>query len=225
MAAESEFPLLRAAGEMPWVLPQPEGAEDFFVYESAVNKIVEDKPAVFMCMYDLDRFGVSMLVDVLNDPSQGATGRNGPRQPSLSAPRGSIWRPRPPPPRPGTPLPRFEGRGTRVIATDPLQSLTESDSRIAELVASGMTNRSIAEYLILVAPHGRRTPQAHLHQARHPLTRRTHGVGPGAWRVGSGRLHSTVSGVQNSKMLRCRSSYPQAGAGVAAAEPGTLSHI
>ena len=32
MAAESEFPLLRAAGEMPWVLPQPEGAEDFFVY-------------------------------------------------------------------------------------------------------------------------------------------------------------------------------------------------
>ena len=51
MAAESEFPLLRAAGEMPWVLPQPEGAEDFFVYESAVNKIVEDKPAVFMCMY------------------------------------------------------------------------------------------------------------------------------------------------------------------------------
>ena len=44
---------------------QSEGAEDFFVYESAVNKIVEDKPAVFMCMYDLDRFGVSMLVDVL----------------------------------------------------------------------------------------------------------------------------------------------------------------
>ena len=56
---------------MSWVLPQPEGAEDFFVYESAVNKIVDDKPAVFMCMYDLDRFGVSMLVD-------------GPRQPSLS---------------------------------------------------------------------------------------------------------------------------------------------
>ena len=64
-AAESEFPLLRAAGEMSWVLPQAEGAEDFFAYESAVNQIVEDKPAVFMCMYDLQRLGISMLVDVL----------------------------------------------------------------------------------------------------------------------------------------------------------------
>jgi len=37
-AAESEFPRLRAAGEMSWVLPEPGGAEDFFVYESTVNK-------------------------------------------------------------------------------------------------------------------------------------------------------------------------------------------
>src|SRR4029453_13609289 len=64
-AAESAFTLLRAAGEMSWVLPQPDRAEDFFVYEAAVNQIVEDKPAVFMCMYDLQRCGISMLVDVL----------------------------------------------------------------------------------------------------------------------------------------------------------------
>ena len=63
--AELDFPLLRAAGEMLWVLPQPGGTEDFFVYESVVNKIVEDKPAIFMCMYDLHHFGVSMLVNVL----------------------------------------------------------------------------------------------------------------------------------------------------------------
>ena len=30
-AAESEFALLRAAGEMSWVLPQAQGAEDFFI--------------------------------------------------------------------------------------------------------------------------------------------------------------------------------------------------
>ena len=111
MAAESEFPLLRAAGEMPWVLPQPEGEEDFFVYESAVNKIVEDKPAVFMRMYDLDRFGVSMLVDVLTTHPKVLLGGMVLDNPHYLTTRGSIWRPRPPPPRPGTPLPRFEGRG------------------------------------------------------------------------------------------------------------------
>ena len=45
-----------------------------------------------------------------------------------------------------------------MIATDPLQSLTESELRIAELVVGGMTNRSIAEHLIL-SPH---TVDAHL---------------------------------------------------------------
>ena len=70
-AAESEFPLLRAAGEMSWVLQQPEGGEDFFAYESAVNQLVEDKPAVFMCMYDLRRFGIRMLVEVLKTHPKG----------------------------------------------------------------------------------------------------------------------------------------------------------
>ena len=52
---------------MPWpgVLLQPHGADDFFVYEAALNDIVDRKPAVFMCMYDLQRFGLDMLVAVL----------------------------------------------------------------------------------------------------------------------------------------------------------------
>jgi hypothetical protein len=50
---------------MSWVLPEPGGAEDFFVHESTVNKIIKDKPAVFMYTYDAQRFGVSMLVDVI----------------------------------------------------------------------------------------------------------------------------------------------------------------
>jgi len=157
LTAESEFPLLRAAGEMSWVLPHSEGAEDFFVYESAVNKIVEDKPAVFMCMYDLDRFGVSMLVDVLTTHPKVLLGGMVLDNPHYLTPReylaaetaSAATR---------YPLAKVRRPRTRVVATDPLQSLTESELRIAELVASGMTNRSIAEYLIL-SPH---TVDAHL---------------------------------------------------------------
>jgi DNA-binding CsgD family transcriptional regulator len=156
MAAESEFPLLRAAGEMPWVLPQPEGADDFFVYESAVNKIVEDKPAVFMCMYDLDRFGVSMLVDVLTTHPKVLLGGMVLDNPQYLTPREYLAAETASAAR--YPLAKVRRPRARVIATDPLQSLTESELRIAELVASGMTNRSIAEYLIL-SPH---TVDAHL---------------------------------------------------------------
>ena len=95
---------------MSWVLPQPEGAEDFFVYEWAVNKIVDDKPAVFMCMYDLDRVGVSMLVDVFTTHPKVLLGGMVLDNPHYLTPR-SIWRPRPPPPRPGTPLPSSKAGG------------------------------------------------------------------------------------------------------------------
>ena len=69
-ATEEQFPHLRAAGEMSWVLPTPVGADDFFVYESAVNDVVADEPAIFMCLYDLQRFSAQMLVDVLHTHPQ-----------------------------------------------------------------------------------------------------------------------------------------------------------
>ena len=155
-AAESEFPLLRAAGEMSWVLPQADRAEDFFVYEAAVNQIVEDKPAVFMCMYDLQRCGISMLVDVLKTHAKvlldgmvldnphhltraeylaGQTGSAPTRFPLANLPR--PW------------------TGT---VPDPWQTLTDAELRVSELVAGGLTNRNIAEYLNL-SPH---TVDAHL---------------------------------------------------------------
>jgi DNA-binding CsgD family transcriptional regulator len=154
-AAESEFPLLRAAGEMSWVLPEPEGAEDFFIYEAAVNQIVEDKPAVFMCMYDLQRCG-SMLVDVLKthpkvllggmvlDNPHHLTRREYLAGQTSSAP---TQFPLANVPRPWT--------GT---ASDPWQTLTDAELRVSELVAGGLTNRNIAEYLNL-SPH---TVDAHL---------------------------------------------------------------
>jgi DNA-binding CsgD family transcriptional regulator len=155
LAVESEFPLLRAAGEMSWVLPRPGGAEDFFVYESAVNQIVEDKPAVFMCMYDLQGFGVSTLVDVLRTHPKVLLDRTVLDNPRYlthvedSAVDGSRTT--------KYPLAKVPTRRTGT-ATDPWRSLTDAELRIAELVAGGLTNRNIAEYLNL-SPH---TIDAHL---------------------------------------------------------------
>ena len=155
LAAESDFPMLRAAGEMSWVLPQLGGADDLFVYESVVNQIVEDMPAVFMCMYDLQGFGVSMLVDVLRTHPKVLLDRTVLDNPHYltqvedSAVDGS-----------GTtqyPLAKVPTRRTGT-ASDPWRSLTDAELRIAELVAGGLTNRNIAEYLNL-SPH---TIDAHL---------------------------------------------------------------
>jgi DNA-binding CsgD family transcriptional regulator len=155
LAAESDFPMLRAAGEMSWMLPQLGGADGLFVYESVVNQILEDMPAVFMCMYDLQGFGVSMLVDVLRTHPKVLLDRTVLDNPQFltqvedSAVDGSGATQYPlakvPTPRTGT-------------ASDPWRSLTDAELRIAELVAGGLTNRNIAEYLNL-SPH---TIDAHL---------------------------------------------------------------
>jgi DNA-binding CsgD family transcriptional regulator len=65
VAVGHESGRMRAAGEMSWVLPGPPGAHDFFVYESAINALAARVPALLMFMYELELFGVSMLVDVL----------------------------------------------------------------------------------------------------------------------------------------------------------------
>ena len=134
-----------------------------------------------------DRFGVSMLVDVLKTHPKVLLDGMVLDNPHYLTPREYLaaetgFRHDPVPPGQGS-RPR-----TRVIATDPWQSLTDAELRIAELVAGGMTNRHIADYLNPLAPHDRRTSQAHLHQARHPLTRRAHGAGPAARLVGSGLI-------------------------------------
>jgi DNA-binding CsgD family transcriptional regulator len=156
-AAESDSPLLRAAGEMSWVLPQPEGAHDFFVYEAAINKIIKGKPAVFMCLYDLQRCGVSMVVDVLkthpkvlldgmvlSNPDYLSPTDNRPVENGLATTK--------------YPLASVPKARTNWGASDAWRSLTDAELRIAELVAGGLTNRNIAEYLNL-SPH---TVDAHL---------------------------------------------------------------
>jgi hypothetical protein len=55
----------RVAGEMSWVLDKPPGAEELFAYETEINRFAPKHPQILMCMYDLDRFGGSILVDLL----------------------------------------------------------------------------------------------------------------------------------------------------------------
>jgi len=157
VAAQCDFPLLRAAGEMSWVLPEPEGSGDFFVYESAVNKIVEDKPAVFMCMYDLERFGVSMLVDVLKAHPKVLLDRMVLENPHYLTPRESL-EVETQSVTPTYPLAKVPTRSKRASWSDPWWTLTDAELRVAELVAGGLTNRNIADYLNL-SPH---TVDAHL---------------------------------------------------------------
>src|SRR4029078_3780359 len=64
-AIGDELELLRVAGEMSWVLPGPPGWEDLFLYESAVNRAVEQMPAILMCLYDLQKFAAQMLGEAL----------------------------------------------------------------------------------------------------------------------------------------------------------------
>jgi hypothetical protein len=59
------FPLVRATGEMTWVLPGPPGAEELFAYEAALNDFAPRYPQVLLCMYDIHRFGAGMLVDAV----------------------------------------------------------------------------------------------------------------------------------------------------------------
>jgi DNA-binding NarL/FixJ family response regulator len=108
-----------------------------------------------MCMYDLQGFGVSTLVDVLRTHPKVLLDRtvlDNPRyltQVVDSAADGSRTT--------QYPLAKVPTRRTGT-ATDPWRSLTDAELRIAELVAGGLTNRNIAEYLNL-SPH---TIDAHL---------------------------------------------------------------
>jgi hypothetical protein len=65
-AAGDGFDLHRAAGEMSWVLPGPPGWDNLFRYESALNEAVHHQSAILICLYDLQKFGADMLVEVLH---------------------------------------------------------------------------------------------------------------------------------------------------------------
>jgi hypothetical protein len=62
---DGQFSLLRLVGEACWVLRHPAFTGELFDYESEVNEISGRHPQVLMCLYDLERFGADMLIDIL----------------------------------------------------------------------------------------------------------------------------------------------------------------
>lgn len=154
------LPLLRAAGQMSRG-PHESGARDLAIYETAVIQILAELPTVFLCMYDIQRFGAGVLASVLKIHSMvlfdGAVLHNPqslappdyPAPATDAAPRYPLARPR---------TVHLDGR-------DKWRSLTHAEVRVAQLVGTGLTNRATAKHLT-VSPH---TVDAHLKHIYHKL--------------------------------------------------------
>ena len=59
------FSFVRVVGEMSWALRALPGSEELFAYEAQLNRFAGRYPQVLLCLYDLERFGGEILVDVL----------------------------------------------------------------------------------------------------------------------------------------------------------------
>ncbi len=155
-AIEDDFELLRASGEMSWVLPGPPGWEDLFLYESALNDAVEQMPAILMCLYDLQKFGPEMLVEVLRTHPTVLLDRTVIDNPHYLHP---TEYPHADSVTAGTRYPMIKVGAEGAQETDHgWASLTAAELRVVSSVAGGMTNRSVAEELHL----SRHTVDAHL---------------------------------------------------------------
>jgi DNA-binding CsgD family transcriptional regulator len=155
-AISLDFDLLRVAGEMSWVLPGPPGWTDVLRYESAINDAVEQMPAILICLYDLQKFGADLLVEVLFTHPKVLVDRTVIDNPhyvdptAYSPPASATAASRHPPDK----VERDVEKGT----DDGWASLTDAELRVTARVARAMSNRSIAEELYL-SPH---TVDAHL---------------------------------------------------------------
>lgn len=157
-AIADDFDLLRAAGEMSWVLSGAPGWDDLFVYESSLNHVVEEVPAILMCLYDLKKFGAEMLVEVLHTHPKvlldGTVIDNphyvDPTQYPPAARTAAATR---------YPLVRVGADDDDDDGTDHgWASLTDAELRVISRVAQGISNRRVAEDLSV----SRHTVDAHL---------------------------------------------------------------
>lgn len=169
-AIADDFDLFRAVGEMSWVLPGPAGWENLFLYESALNHTVEHMPAILMCLYDLQKFGAEMLVEVLRT------------HPTVLLDRTVIDNPHyvPPSEYPPTSSLSAAARYPMIkVGTDgqdgPDQgwaSLTDAELRVVSCVVGGGDQPQHRRGAPPLPPHRGRPSQARLPQARHPLASR-----------------------------------------------------
>lgn len=142
-------------------------AAEFFEYESSINQLQAQIPVLLMCMYDLGLFGTSMLVDVMRTHPKVLVGTTVLDNPDYLTPEQYLETRRPAiaahsslgadePTRGQYPMAKVAGAD--LADSESWDSLTEAERRISHLVASGLTNKVIAEQLGL-SPH---TVDAHL---------------------------------------------------------------
>jgi DNA-binding CsgD family transcriptional regulator len=149
----AESPLLRVAGEMSPVPHEP-GTTELSAYESGVSRVLAELPALFLCMYDVQRCRVEVLVDVLRIHStvllDGSVLHNSHCLDPADYPKPA------PAEAPRHPLTRLHAGGAD--GGERWLTLTGAEVRLAGLVARGLTNRASAAELF-VSPH---TVDAHL---------------------------------------------------------------
>lgn len=155
-AVAGDFDLLRAAGEMSWVLPGAPGWDELFVYESSLNHVVEEVPAILMCLYDLKKFGAEMLVEVLHTHPLvllDGTVIDNPHYMDPTTYQGAASAAAPP----RYPLVRVDA-SDEDEAGHGWASLSDAELRVVARVSEGKSNRSVAEELCV----SRHTVDAHL---------------------------------------------------------------
>ena len=62
---DDRFSFVRIAGEATWALRDPPTVDELMRYESELNRFAGRYPQTVLCLYDLDRFGAGILVDLL----------------------------------------------------------------------------------------------------------------------------------------------------------------
>lgn len=63
--AKQGFPLSRSIGHMEWAVEDWPGVEDLVEYEARLNYILPQYPDPIICVYDLNRFGGAIVLDML----------------------------------------------------------------------------------------------------------------------------------------------------------------
>ncbi|MGZ4803077.1 MAG: MEDS domain-containing protein [Acidimicrobiia bacterium] len=59
------YGFVRVAGEASWLLGGPPSADEFLDYESELNRFAPQFPQAVLCLYDLERFGGGIIVELL----------------------------------------------------------------------------------------------------------------------------------------------------------------
>lgn len=62
---QGEAGFVCVVGEMPRALTEEDDHDEFLLYESELNRFAPCRPQVILCLYDMQRFGGAVLIDIL----------------------------------------------------------------------------------------------------------------------------------------------------------------